>query len=181
MKLKLTLLLLLTCLLHNAQAQIASSKKEKIKQLKNFYALNDSVYRAAQPSKKDFKTLEAAGFKTILNLRRKKDDQRKAKGTQLQLEHLRFKTKALTQADIIAALQIIKDAKKPILIHCWHGSDRTGVVSAAYRIVFQNWSKEDAIAEMRNPSFGYHENWYPNLLDLLRNLDVVYIKKSIQL
>jgi len=163
-------------------AQEVTLKEVPSKYLKNLYQLNDSVYRSEQPSKKGFKELESEyGLKTVLNLRRLKDDNRKAKDTQLTLEHLRLKSAEITEEDIIQALQIIQQAEKPVLIHCWHGSDRTGVVSAAYRIVFEGWSKEDAIAELRRPELGYHEKWYPNLLDLLRDLDVVAIKQKIGL
>ncbi|HEX7917405.1 hypothetical protein [Rudaea sp.] len=46
-----------------------------------------------------------------------------------------------------------------MLIHCWHGADRTGVVCAAYRMVVQGWSKADARAEMFDGGFGYHAVW----------------------
>jgi protein tyrosine/serine phosphatase len=58
-----------------------------------------------------------------------------------------------------------------VLVHCWHGSDRTGIVVAAYRIVFQNWNVEEAEKEFRDERFGYHEFWYKNLLKLLRETD----------
>lgn len=38
---------------------------------------------------------------------------------------------------IIDALKVIKDAPKPILVHCLHGSDRTGAVIAMYRIILK--------------------------------------------
>jgi protein tyrosine/serine phosphatase len=44
--------------------------------------------------------------------------------------------------EIKQSLEIIKNAPKPILIHCWHGSDRTGVVAASYRIIKQNGAKK---------------------------------------
>ncbi|MEM6543138.1 MAG: protein tyrosine phosphatase, partial [Bacteroidota bacterium] len=65
--------------------------------------------------------------------------------------------------------------------HCWHCSDRTGAISAAYRIVFEDWEKEEAIKELRKEEFGYHENWYPNVMDLLRDLDVDALKKELDL
>jgi protein tyrosine/serine phosphatase len=85
----------------------------------------------------------------------------------------------LTEFRIIEALKAINNAEKPVLVHCWHGSDRTGVVVAAYRIVFENWTKEAAISEFRNSDFGYHENWYPNLIDLLENLNTEDIRKQL--
>lgn len=39
-------------------------------------------------------------------------------------------------------------------MHCKHGSDRTGLMSAMYRVVVENWSKEDALKEMTQGGFG---------------------------
>ena len=159
--------------------QHPAAEKVDSKYFKRFYKISDSVYRSEQPSKKAFAQLEGKGFKTILNLRRLKDDNRKARHTNLQLEHLRFKSKELSEENLIDALRIIKDAQKPILIHCWHGSDRTGAVIAAYRIIYQNWSKTEAIAELNLPEFGHHAEWYPNIVELLENLDIERIKKAV--
>ncbi len=160
-------------------AQPNVAEKVTITRLKNLYKISDDVYRSEQPNKNEFERLEDYGIKTVLNFRRLKENSRKAKGTQLQLERLPLRAAEIDEEDIINALQIINNAEKPILIHCWHGSDRTGVVSAAYRIVFDNWSKEQAIKEFRQPQFGYHEKWYPNLVELLNNLDVPKIKSSL--
>lgn len=162
-----------------SNAQSTSAEKIEMKTFKNLYKINDSVYRSEQPSKKGFALLEQEGLVTILNLRRNKDDECKARKTNLTLEHIRLKSKEINESDILNVLRTLKDAKKPILIHCWHGSDRTGVITAAYRIIFENWSKEAAIAEFRRPEFGYHEKWYPNLLDVLNDLDVERIRKEL--
>jgi protein tyrosine phosphatase (PTP) superfamily phosphohydrolase (DUF442 family) len=34
---------------------------------------------------------------------------------------------------VVVAMRTIAHAEKPILIHCQHGSDHTGVVTAMYR------------------------------------------------
>ncbi|WP_340063292.1 tyrosine-protein phosphatase [Ascidiimonas aurantiaca] len=162
-----------------SSAQQNEAKKIESYYFKKLYRINDSVYRSEQPLKKGFRELETMGIKTILNLRRLRDDTRKAKGTGLHLEHLRLKSGEITEQDIIEALRLLKDAEKPVLIHCWHGSDRTGVVTAAYRIIFENWPKEKAIKEFMLPEFGYHRNWYPNLLELLDQLNVSRIKKEL--
>jgi len=57
---------------------------------------------------------------------------------------------------IIESLKIIKNAPKPILIHCKHGSDRTGVIVAMYRIIFENYSKKEAIKELKTKKYGFH-------------------------
>ena len=98
----------------------------------------------------------------------------------MQLEHIPLATKLITEQDIFEVIQLIDNAEKPLFIHCWHGSDRTGVMVAAYRIVIENWSKEKAIKEFRNKKFGYHENKYPNLLYLLEHLNVEDIRKQLK-
>ncbi len=178
---KFLTLLLLFIGTSNSFSQTYEAKKITVKHLKNLYQINDSVYRSEQPSKKEFVRLEEFGIKTVLNFRRLKENTKKAKETNLKLERLPLRAAEIDKNDIIEALRIIKNAEKPILIHCWHGSDRTGVVSAAYRIVFENWPKEKAIAEFRKPQFGYHENWYPNLAEMLNNLNVEEIKAALQL
>jgi protein tyrosine/serine phosphatase len=45
-------------------------------------------------------------------------------------------------------------ARGPVLIHCKHGQNRTGLIAAMYRVVYQGWSKQQALAEMRGGGFG---------------------------
>ncbi|MBD0777921.1 dual specificity protein phosphatase family protein [Maribacter sp. ANRC-HE7] len=160
-------------------AQESDAQKIDSRNFKNLYRLNDSLYRSEQPSKKGFKYLESLDVKTVLNLRRSDKNGRKADGTSLQLVNLPLKAGKLTEDQIILALKAIQGAEGPVLVHCWHGSDRTGAIIAAYRIVFENWTKEKAIAELRNKFFGYHEKMYPNVVTLLQNLNIGRIKKDL--
>lgn len=48
-------------------------------------------------------------------------------------------------------------------IHCTHGQDRTGLVIGAYRVMFENWTKDAAWREM--VANGFH----PELLGLTRS------------
>jgi protein tyrosine/serine phosphatase len=177
-----TLVLFVFCIGHSFLGY-AQNDYTKIDTLgfKRLYQLNKDVYRSEQPSKKEMRFLESYGIRTILNFRRKWDNKKKAKGTVLQLERLPLKAKTLSEDDVFNALQIIKDAEKPILIHCWHGSDRTGAIVAAYRMIFENWSKDKAIKEFTEPHFGYHKNMYPNLIGFLENLDVSGLKTRLGL
>ncbi len=45
--------------------------------------------------------------------------------------------------------------QQKVLLHCYHGSDRTGASVAMYRIIFQNWSTTDALAEMKHGGYGF--------------------------
>jgi len=85
----------------------------------------------------------------------------------------------ISEQQSIEALRVIKDRKGPMLIHCWHGSDRTGTTIAAYRIIFNNWSKTQAQDEMINDGFGYHSRLFPNLVELIQELNVEKIQKAL--
>jgi len=51
---------------------------------------------------------------------------------------------------------------------------------AAYRIIKCGWTKEEAIKELREGGFGYHEKAYPNIIRLVNSLDIEKLKKDIQ-
>jgi protein tyrosine/serine phosphatase len=161
-------------------SQEVALKKVASKHFNNLYKINDVLYRSEQPSKKGFKQIELIGVKTILNLRRLRNNTKKAKGFNFNLVHHPIKTKQLNESDILKALKVIQNSEKPVLVHCWHGSDRTGTIIAAYRMVIDNWSKEQAIKEFQKDNLGYHYNMYPQLLVLLKNLDVEKLKGQLE-
>jgi tyrosine-protein phosphatase SIW14 len=150
-----------------------------IGELSNSFRIDSIFYRAEQPSKSDMKALETDGFKTILNLRNVRNDKRKARGTSLTLVHVPVNTWRMSYDDVVTSLKEIQAAKKPVLLHCIHGSDRTGVVTACYRMTGQGWSKEDAIDEFLNGGYGYHSGWFPNILRLLKEMDVEKLKADV--
>ncbi len=160
---------------------IKDGNVEKINSVnfRNLYKINDSVYRSEQPNKNGMCELESLGIKTILNLRNCKDDINEIKDTHLILKHIPINTWRFSYDDIVNALAVLGKSRKPILVHCLHGSDRTGAIVAAYRMTFENWSKEDAIAEFKEEKFGYHEKWFPNILDVLQSLDIEALKSDV--
>ena len=60
-----------------------------------------------------------------------------------------------------------------------HGSDRTGTACAAYRVVVQGWSKEQAIDEMLHGDYGFHTIW-DDLVGLIESLDVEGLRKELE-
>jgi protein tyrosine/serine phosphatase len=144
--------------------------------LKNFYQLDEGVYRSRQPDDEDFAMLQGMGIKEVLNLRHHFSDKGEAKNTAITLHHLKLDAGSLTEDDIIKALKIIKNRKGAIVFHCWHGADRTGAVAAAYRIVFNGWSKAQAIDELTQGGYGFHSSLYDNIVQLIENLDTEHVK-----
>lgn len=146
--------------------------------LANLYRIDEGVYRSEQPDKDDCKALEAYGITEVLNLRNRHSDVDEALGTSLILHRLKMKAHRVKEEQLIDALQIIHRRKGPIVIHCHHGSDRTGAVCAMYRIVFQGVSKEEAIREMKEGGFGFHRI-YKNIVRTIRNADVERIRREV--
>ena len=152
-------------------AALYAAEPVAIEGVENSYRICEELYRSAQPEREGFTALQKLGVRSVLNLREYHKDTRKARHTQLHLMAYPVAAGEVTAADVENCLALIKGAPKPVLVHCWHGSDRTGIVVAAYRIVFQKWSVEEAEKEFRDERFGYHEFWYANLLELLRTTD----------
>ena len=50
--------------------------------------------------------------------------------------------------------------KRPILIHCKHGHERTGIVIAQYRMNWEGWSKWKAIKEALRKGFNPLMLWW---------------------
>ncbi len=148
-------------------------------ELGNFYQLTDQVYRSQQPDDEEMRMLQAMGIRSVLNLREFHSDDDEARGTSLALYHVPVAAGDIDDRFVIEALRAIHLAEKPVLIHCWHGSDRTGVVSAMYRMVFQAWPRAQAIDEFINGGYGYHARFYPNIERYLETVDVDAIRRQV--
>lgn len=147
--------------------------------LDNFDKVTPDIWRSEQPSDSEFKQLKANGLRSVLNLREYHTDDDEAAGLDLVLYHVKIEAGSLSADELLRCLQIIRDAPKPILIHCMHGSDRTGAVCAAYRIVFQKQEIEVAIEEMTDGGFGFHNIIYANIPRLFRKTDFDAMKQAI--
>jgi protein tyrosine/serine phosphatase len=141
-------------------------------EIENFYKVSDDLYRSEQPDDDGMAALEKAGIKAVLNLREYHSDADEARATTIALHRVKMAAGDIQDAQIREALDIIRKAPKPVLVHCWHGSDRTGVVVAMYRMAVQGWSREAAIDEFKHGGYGYHEKWYPNIEAYLKAVDV---------
>jgi protein tyrosine/serine phosphatase len=147
----------------------------------NLHKVNDSLYRSEQPTDAGMHHLaDSLGIRTVINLRAFHSDKSKIKGTGLGLHELDINTWNIKDADVIRALRIIRWSRQgPYLVHCQHGADRTGTVNAVYRMVFQNWSREEAIREMTEGGYHFHSMW-KNILAYMRKVDADAIRKAVE-
>jgi tyrosine-protein phosphatase SIW14 len=136
----------------------------------------EALHRGGQPDAMGLEALETKGIKTVIHLR-----DRKMKNYHGNLKRVVIPFNPYQPKDevVINFLKVIGNhAHHPVFVHCFHGADRTGMLCAIYRIVFQQWDKEKAIAEMRQ--YGFHF-WHKNLIDYIRNLDIESIKRKANL
>lgn len=160
--------------------QIDSIPNGKSNYFGNLHRINDSLFRSEQPSKIGIKEIEKLGVKSVLSLRNIKSDRFIRKKSSLKFYKKTISAWTMTEDELIDALKLLVHSEKPVLIHCVHGSDRTGTVVAAYRIIFENWSKEKAIQEMLDTKYGFHPV-FENLIQLLQNLNIERVKKELKL
>ena len=145
--------------------------------LDNCYRVNADLYRSEQPDQRDLPGLKALGIRSVVSLYEFFRDPRAFEQAGFRLFQHRMAAGSLTEEDLWRVLASIRAAPKPVLVHCWHGSDRTGAVVAAYRIAFQGWTQEQAIDELVNGGHGFHAASYPNIVTLIRSLDVEKLKQ----
>lgn len=108
----------------------------------NFHEVSaGQVYRAAQMDGQALVRWHGEhGIASVLNLRGENDgtdwyETEKAVTDRLGIQHINFRMSAsreLTADEARTLMRIMRDAPKPMLIHCMGGADRTGLASALY-------------------------------------------------
>ena len=147
--------------------------------LPNLHKLSDELYRGAQPEEAGFSGLKNLGVRTVVNLRTFHSDRDECRDAGLEYVHIPVQAWDGEDDEVVEFLEVVSNPdNQPVFVHCMHGADRTGVMSAAYRIVVQGWSKEEAIREMTEGGFGFHGVWQ-NLIDYVEELDVEGIRAEL--
>jgi hypothetical protein len=121
----------------------------------NLYQMSATLYRSALPDSEAQALLDKLKIGTVINFLKEPDDTWLKTPGVVQVQ-LPYRTNHVDDADVLTALRAIQSAQArgPVLMHCKHGSDRTGLMSAMYRVVVEGWSKEDALKEMTQGGFG---------------------------
>ena len=145
----------------------------------NLHRITPSLYRSAQISASDLPQLRALGIRKIISFRSFHADEPGLAESGIVLERIPINTWNIRDEDMITALKALRDVNRdgPILIHCQHGADRTGLVSALYRIVYQGWTKQQAEEELLKGGFGFHPVWV-NIRSYLERVDIERLKQQ---
>jgi protein tyrosine phosphatase (PTP) superfamily phosphohydrolase (DUF442 family) len=121
--------------------------------LHRFSPVREAVlYRSAQMGEATLRgSLERYGIRTLLVLRNSNEvrerESRLAESVGVRFVYIRMDE---TEDGVERFLEVVGDANNhPILAHCRHGIARTGVVSAVFRMEYDDWENTDALAEAR--------------------------------
>jgi protein tyrosine phosphatase (PTP) superfamily phosphohydrolase (DUF442 family) len=146
----------------------------------NLFRLTPSLYRSAKLSRRDVPHLRQLGIRKVISFRAFHSDRRILAGTGISAQRIPINTWNICDKEVLAALHALRHAEcdGPILIHCQHGADRTGLICALYRMVYQNWSKDAAFDELLNGGFGFHAIW-KNILHYLMQVDVESLRQQV--
>lgn len=161
-----------------AERPASWAKQLNVQGAPNLFQVASNIYRCAQPEAPGFKELEKMGIRTVISFRANHDDKDLLEGTKLELIRIPMDTWKAKDEDVVAFLKTITDTNKfPIVFHCQHGADRTGMMCAIYRIAVCGWSKDDAVKEMTEGGFGYHSMW-KNLVEYIKDADIESLRKK---
>jgi protein tyrosine/serine phosphatase len=146
----------------------------------NLHQISPNLYRSAQPSAIGMRSMEGKGGRTVINFRNRHNDRDLLKGTHIRAVRIPINTWDIRDDQVVATLRELKRPEQgPFLIHCQHGADRTGLMSAMYRIVVEGWDKPRAIEELTQGGYGYHAMW-KNILNYIENVDVEKIRRQVE-
>ena len=135
---------------------------KELKHAENFYQISADVFRSEQPNANLASQIKEHQIDVVINLRSRDLDSKQLKDQNLKLIHIPINTWSINREDLLQVMFEIQQAKafeQKMLIHCYHGSDRTGASIAMYRIIFEDWSTQDALNEMKYGGYGFHPIW----------------------
>jgi protein tyrosine phosphatase (PTP) superfamily phosphohydrolase (DUF442 family) len=150
----------------------AWAEKIKLVGVSNAGKVSETLFRGAQPSAQGLVELKKLGVTTIVDLRGNGGPiaQERAQAESLGMRFVNIPVRGWSppsDAQVAEFLRRVQeDPAQRIFVHCHYGEDRTGVMVATYRIALQNWTPEQAVAEMN--SFGFHYHLYRAMKSYVR-------------
>jgi uncharacterized protein (TIGR01244 family) len=118
----------------------------------NFQNPAAGIYTAGQPTGEGFDLLAAKGLRTVINVLPESycvpDEPATVTGKGMTYRSVPFDTSNFRMETVEHFADVLKSAKKPVLIHCSTGNHAAGMWFA-YRILFEDAALEQALTEAR--------------------------------
>jgi protein tyrosine/serine phosphatase len=143
-----------------------------------FHPVRDGVlYRARQPEGLAWQQLAPLQITKVVNLRPRDEDPeifdeevRQAAGQGGRMIHIPMDNNFPTQEQLERFLRVVLEPGGATLVHCAQGRQRTGSMVAAYRVIVQDWSPDDAIEELKEFLDSHEPVMYERRLAMLQDL-----------
>jgi protein tyrosine phosphatase (PTP) superfamily phosphohydrolase (DUF442 family) len=138
------------------------AEKITVKGVSNAARVTSLLYRGAQPSVDALPELKKIGIRVIVDFR---DDAKNIGWEKKLVEEQGFTfvsipwsaSKDPAREKVAAFFTTLNgNSGKKVFVHCERGADRTGTMIALYRIAYDHWTPDQAVAEMNAFHFWIH-------------------------
>jgi protein tyrosine phosphatase (PTP) superfamily phosphohydrolase (DUF442 family) len=131
-----------------------------------FRVVTDRLFRSTEPPNlKAYKFYRQRGITTIIDLRAGESaiaEKAKAESLGFRYENIPLHFNSSPREYLEAERKFFSIIDDPssgkVVVHCRHGKDRTGLMTALYRVERQGWTADEAIAEWKTLG-GYESDW----------------------
>lgn len=121
--------------------------------------VNPRLWRSGRPTEQTLAALYTRGVRVIIDLEDSFDQIpiEAAFAKKLGFKFYSYPTNAFFQPEddkIKEIMQLLQLSPGPVLVHCYHGEDRTGLVIGLERVFMEGWKAGQAYDEML--AMGFH-------------------------
>jgi len=147
----------------------------------NFHQVDAQLYRGGRPRPTAYPKLVEVGIRTIIDLEERESagkekgeidrfnqglpPGRKIQFISLPIDPPEIEVTGISQGKMKALFELMRDAQKPVFLHCYHGKDRTGAVVAVYRMLMEQKSFADAYLEAYHYGFSRKDHGLSQTID----------------
>ncbi|KAF8097926.1 hypothetical protein N665_0279s0055 [Sinapis alba] len=151
---------------------------------KNFWMVEDGIYRSGFPQLENFGFLSTLNLKSIIYLCPEpypEENLKSLESNNIKLFHFGIHGKTdpstpMPKDTVLSALRVLVDVRNhPILIHCKQGKHRTGCLVGCLRKV-QNWCLSSVLEEYQNCAGS---KWRQRDLRFIEEFDVVGLRQCL--
>jgi len=127
--------------------------------IRRFAEIRPGLARGGEPGEEGLSYLRDRGYKTIVSFLTNEAESAYVVQSGMRYVHIPmrsglFSAQPPTDEQVHQFLSVVSDSTLyPVFIHCHAGKDRTGAMSAIYRMEACGWTADEAVDEMK--AFGF--------------------------
>ena len=127
--------------------------------IRRFAEIRPGLARGGEPGERGLRFLRSGGYRTIVSFLPSASESAWVVQSGMEYVHIPmrsglFSAEPPTEEQVRRFLSVVSDTTRyPVFIHCHAGKDRTGAMSAIYRMEVCGWTVDEALEEMN--AFGF--------------------------